>query len=195
MKPFDQGLFTTVQDEGRWGYQAYGMPVAGAMDRYAYRVANLLAGNRRKAAALEMTLLGGAFRFLSPAAWFPSAGRICGRTWTGTGCRTGRRSASPPGRSSPSTPHRRGAGTYLAVRGGIAVPVVLGSRSTYTRASIGGFEGRVLRAGDILSVGKRNSRASHSRRPFPNASYPAATGKKSCGSFPAPRTICLHRTA
>ena len=57
------GLFTTVQDEGRWGYQAYGMPVAGAMDRYAYRLANILAGNRPGAAALEMTFAGDTLRF------------------------------------------------------------------------------------------------------------------------------------
>jgi allophanate hydrolase subunit 2 len=63
IKTIRPGLFATVQDEGRWGYQAFGMPVAGAMDRYAYRVANLLAGNRRGAAVLEMTMLGGAFEF------------------------------------------------------------------------------------------------------------------------------------
>lgn len=57
------GLFTTIQDEGRWGYQAYGMPVAGAMDRYAYRVANLLVGNEAGAAVVEMTMSGASFRF------------------------------------------------------------------------------------------------------------------------------------
>src|SRR5690606_29452137 len=65
IRTIQPGLFTIIQDEGRWGYQAYGMPVAGAMDRYAYRAANLLAGNHKGAAVLEMTMLGGTFQFSS----------------------------------------------------------------------------------------------------------------------------------
>jgi biotin-dependent carboxylase-like uncharacterized protein len=147
------GSLTLIQDEGRWGYQAYGMPVAGAMDRYAYRVANLLAGNRRGAAALEMTMQGGTFRFsrkclvavcgadmqarvndLAVPSWsafyVPAGGVLC---FDGvlTGCRT-----------------------YLAVHGGFEVPPVLGSRSTYTRAAVGGVDGRPLKEGDVLSTGQ-----------------------------------------
>ena len=148
------GLFTTVQDEGRWGYQAFGMPVAGAIDRYACRVANILAGNPPEAACLEMTLTGDSLRFEKDAFvavsgagmqatlnsepiadWsaFPvAAGSVLAFGYAQEGCRG-----------------------YLAVHGGIDVPQVLGSRSTYTRAAVGGVEGRKLRAGDFLKIGNQ----------------------------------------
>lgn len=146
------GLFTTVQDQGRWGYQAYGMPVAGAMDRYAFRVANLLVGNKPDAASLEMTLRGGMFRFE----------RECLVAVCGADMRTtldGREIANwssfqvSPGGELCCNYAGAGCRAYLAVRGGINVHPVLGSRSTYTRAGVGGLEGRALRAGDILPVG------------------------------------------
>ena len=152
IKTIKPGLFSTVQDEGRWGYQAYGMPVAGAMDRYDSRVANLLAGNRKGAAVLEMTMLGGAFEFESQclvslcgadmqpnldgakvpnwSAFQVAAGSLLSFDYVAAGCRT-----------------------YLAVHGGIKVPLVLGSRSTYTRAGVGGLEGRPLKVDDVLRVG------------------------------------------
>jgi antagonist of KipI len=148
------GLFSTVQDEGRWGYQAFGMPVAGAMDRYACRVANILAGNPPEAACLEMTLTGDSLRFEHDAfvavsgadmqatlnsepiaAWsaFPvSAGSVLAFGYAQDGCRG-----------------------YLAVYGGIDVPQILGSRSTYTRAAVGGVDGRKLRVGDVLKIGSQ----------------------------------------
>ena len=73
------GLFTTVQDKGRWGYQAYGVPVAGAMDRYAHRAANLLVGNAPDEATLEMTLMGGTYRFTA-SVWVA----VCGADMKGT---------------------------------------------------------------------------------------------------------------
>jgi biotin-dependent carboxylase-like uncharacterized protein len=152
------GFLTLIQDEGRWGYQAYGMPVAGAMDRYAYRVANLLAGNRRGAAALEMTMQGGIFRFSRKclvavggadmqarmndlqvpnwSAFYVPAGGVLSFDAVLTGCRM-----------------------YLAVHGGFEAPPVLGSRSTYTRACVGGMDGRALKEGDVLSTGQDVSSA------------------------------------
>ena len=70
------GLFTTVQDEGRIGYRAYGMPIAGVMDHFAYTIANILAENEPGAAVLEMTLLGGSF-FLTPMRMWRYAVLIC----------------------------------------------------------------------------------------------------------------------
>lgn len=148
-----QGYFTTIQDQGRWGYQAYGMPVAGAMDRYAYRIANLLAGNREDAAVIEMTGAGAAFKFDEEQ--FVA---VCGADMQG------KLNGTPVGNWSSFFVPRRGEirfdaaatgyRTYLAVRGGIDVPMVLGSRSTYTRAKIGGYEGRALRQGDVLYIGQ-----------------------------------------
>lgn len=147
------GDFTTIQDRGRFGYQAYGMPVAGAMDQYAYRLANLLAGNRPGAAVLEMTGNGGVFKFD-----LPQTVAFCGADMS---CKCNEKEV--PNWSSFSVPKGAilsfgvagtGCRAYLAVRGGFEVPLVLGSRSTYTRAGIGGYEGRVLRQGDVLYVGQ-----------------------------------------
>lgn len=147
-----QGAFTTIQDSGRRGYQAWGMPVAGAMDQYAYRVANLLAGNKETAAVIEMTEAGAAFRFDEE-----QLVAVCGADMGG------KVNGSPIDNWSSLLVPRKGemrfetaaAGyrTYLAVHGGIDVPVVLGSRSTYTGAKIGGYEGRTLRQGDVLYIG------------------------------------------
>ena len=146
------GLFSTIQDEGRFGLQAYGMPTAGAMDRYAYGAANLLAGNPPGAAVIEMTLNGGEFTFIEG----------CFAAITGADMQA-RLNDEPVANWScfyvPAGSKLRFSGAlsgcrgYLAVHGGIDVPVVLGSRSTYTRAHIGGLNGRPLVAGDILPAG------------------------------------------
>jgi biotin-dependent carboxylase-like uncharacterized protein len=152
IKTVKPGLLTTVQDEGRWGYQAYGMPVAGAMDRYAYRLANLLAGNRKGAPVLEMTMLGGAFEFQEKCLV-----SVCGADMQVTldGTRVPNWSAfyAPEGGLLSFDYALAGCRTYLAVHGGIKVPLVLGSQSTYTRAHVGGMEGRPLKEGDLLYVG------------------------------------------
>lgn len=152
-----QGFFTTIQDKGRWGYQSHGMPVAGAMDQYAYRAANLLAGNEGNAAVIEMTMLGASFRFDNEQ--FVA---LCGADMQGT-----LNGAPIPNWSSFVVPRgaelkfgsaKDGCRTYLAIRGGLDVPVVLESRSTYTRGKIGGWEGRTLRQGDVLYIGQERSR-------------------------------------
>ncbi len=147
------GLLSTVQDEGRPGFLAFGMPLAGAMDAHAYAVANLLAGNPRGAAAIEMTLLGATFRFdrdafvgIAGANMRPVLDGAVVPGWSGFPVRAGAVLAF----SSAVD----GARAYLAVRGGIAVPSFLGSRSTYTRARVGGLEGRALATGDVIPVGR-----------------------------------------
>ena len=152
IKTIRPGLFTTVQDEGRWGYQAFGMPVAGAMDRYAYRVANLLAGNRRGAAVLEMTMLGGAFEFESDC-FVSTCGADMQPNLDGSAVPNWSAFQVPAGSLLAFDYVATGCRTYLAIRGGIKVPQVLGSRSTYTRAGMGGREGRPLKPGDVLHVG------------------------------------------
>lgn len=146
------GLFTTVQDTGRWGYQAYGMPVAGVMDRYAYKAANLLVGNKPDAAVLEMTMKGGSFRFEQDCHV-----AICGADMQAAlnGQKVANWScfAVAAGRELSFEFAVSGCRAYVAVHGGIDVPLVLGSRSTYTRAFVGGFEGRALKSGDNIPVG------------------------------------------
>ncbi|MBC8015351.1 MAG: biotin-dependent carboxyltransferase family protein [Sporomusaceae bacterium] len=151
-----QGSFTTIQDEGRFGYQAYGMPSAGAMDRYACKVANLLVGNHASAAVIEMTGFGASFKFDEEQ--FVA---VCGADMHGNmnGVPIRNWSSFTVARGSEIKFHAAAEGyrTYLALAGGIDVPIVLGSRSTYTRAKVGGYEGRVLWQGDVLTIGKANA--------------------------------------
>lgn len=158
IKVIDSGWFTTVQDGGRWGYQAYGMPVAGALDRYAYRVVNLLAGNQKDAAVLEMTVRGGTFAFRRAVLVAFGGADMQARL---DGVKVPNWSAVPVSAESVLAFGEALAGgrTYLAVRGGIATPLVLGSRSTYVRAAVGGMEGRALKPGDILPSGRLSGAA------------------------------------
>jgi KipI family sensor histidine kinase inhibitor len=146
------GLLTTVQDEGRFGYRAFGMPVSGAMDRYAYRVANILAGNGFSAAALEMSLSGGVFRFASDA-YVSVCGADMGAKLDGVSVQNWSGFPVAAGSVLAFGHAARGCRTYLAINGGIAVPSFMGSRSTCLRAGIGGFGGRALKAGDVLPAG------------------------------------------
>jgi len=147
------GLLTTVQDQGRPGYQRHGIVVGGAVDAFAARVANLAVGNDDRAAVLEMALTGPELR----------AGQdllvaVCGADFSfkvgGHAASRDRPVAVRRGEVLAFGPARAGARAWLAVAGGIDVPAVLGSRSTYVRARIGGHEGRPLVAGDVLAVGR-----------------------------------------
>ena len=141
------GMFTTVQDLGRRGQRASGVPLSGAADSFALRVANLLVGNDEHEAGLEFTLVGPELRFLQD-----SVIAICGGEF-GDGPEW-RPIAVRQGTVLRLGTARRGCRGYLAIAGGIAVEPVLGSRSTYVRARLGGHEGRTLSDGDVLAVPK-----------------------------------------
>lgn len=145
------GLLTTIQDSGRWGYQAFGVPVSGPMDWWSHRAANALVGNDVTAAALEVTITGptitahtrvtvaitgAAFELrvasremISPTLFILDRGETLRFGARAAGCRS-----------------------YVAFAGGIDVPPVLGSRSTDLRSGLGGMLGRAIRAGDTLPV-------------------------------------------
>lgn len=151
VKVISPGLSTTVQDLGRHGFYHLGIPMGGGMDMYALRCANLLVGNNEGAAVLEAVYMG-------PELEFTSDGHIAvtgadmplhidgalHESWTCCAVRTGQRLSFDY--------LNAGARVYIAVSGGIDVPVVLGSRSTYALGSMGGFEGRALAAGDLIPV-------------------------------------------
>ncbi len=168
------GLFTTVQDGGRWGFQAYGMPVAGAMDRYAYNIANILAGNPPGAACLEMTVTGDTIKFATDT-YIAICGADMRPTLDGRPVDTWSAFPVAAGSTLACGYAVRGCRTYLAVSGGIDVPVVLGSRSTYTRAAVGGLEGRKLKIGDTLAIG-RSDTADNRPLLLPDAYRPAGAG-------------------
>jgi antagonist of KipI len=146
------GLLTTVQDAGRWGRQHEGVPVAGPMDPWSHARANRLVGNAPGAATLEMTLVGPRMRTETPL-----IAAICGGRFSVTidGNEAGieRVLEIPAGAEVEIGRCREGARAYLAVRGGIDVPAVLGSRATHLPSAMGGVAGRALVAGDMLRVG------------------------------------------
>lgn len=152
IKVVQPGLLTTVQDEGRTGFLAFGMPRAGVMDRYAARMANLLCGNPLGAAVLEMTVIGGSYRFLV-AARIAVCGANMPLTLNGETVSAWGAVDVRPGDKLEIGAADTGCRAYLAVAGGIEVPLVMGSRSTYYRAGVGGFNGRALKADDELPIG------------------------------------------
>jgi antagonist of KipI len=147
----DGGMLTTVQDLGRFGYQRYGVPTSGALDLFALRAANRLVGNGDGAAALEITLIGPRLRFLVPAT-IALTGADLSALLDGRPVPRWQSVTVEAGAVLSFGPPVDGVRACLAVSGGIDVPEVLGSRSTYTRSRLGGFEGRPLAAGDTLRV-------------------------------------------
>ncbi|WP_273807361.1 MULTISPECIES: biotin-dependent carboxyltransferase family protein [unclassified Pseudomonas] len=152
IKVLKPGLATSIQDLGREGYYHLGIPPSGAMDSYALRAGNLLVGNAPGAAALECTLLGPELHFAEDALVALSGARMTPRL-DGAEMPLDEAFSVRAGQVLKFDYLKAGARGYLAVAGGFAVPEVLGSRSTYTLGSLGGFQGRRLAAGDELTVG------------------------------------------
>ncbi|MFG0230894.1 biotin-dependent carboxyltransferase family protein [Achromobacter sp. 413638] len=152
------GLATSVQDKGRQGYYHLGIPPSGALDQYALAAANLLVGNAEDAAVLECTLLGPELLF-HRAALIAVTGATMAPKIDGKPMPCNMALAVPAGSRLSFEFVSAGARACLAVAGGIDVPVVLGSRSTYTLGAIGGHEGRRLKAGDKLAIGQPSPRA------------------------------------
>ena len=176
LKVLASGLHTTVQDLGRPGYQAIGVPVSGALDGFNLRLANALVGNSSGSPALEILLsgptlevaadtvrvalagvgaslaIGSRRSFASPDAVSPSGAWARGAERKRV-LAAGQSVTLPRGEVFQIIPGEQSACCYLAAEGGIAVPLVLGSASTYVRAAIGGIEGRALRRGDVVPLG------------------------------------------
>lgn len=143
------GFLTTVQDLGRFGYQAWGMPVSGVVDFYAAKAANILVGNSPKAALLEMTLEGGTFHF-GQGALVSLTGASANIMVNGKEIPPWSSFLVPAGGILQIGPMLTGQRMYLAVAGSIDVPIIMGSKSTYLPATLGGLEGRALQPGDML---------------------------------------------
>src|SRR5688500_18968389 len=150
------GMFTTVQDLGRWGFQSRGVPVSGALDWYAHRLANRLLGNAPTMATLEVTLIGPHVRFEADAG-FAVTGAEFRLTLDGAPIEMNRPIEAGSGAILKFGARLQGARAYVAIAGGVDVPEVLGSRSTHVLTSMGGYHGRALRAGDKLPIGVRGN--------------------------------------
>ncbi len=145
------GVLSTLQDEGRYGQRKYGVITSGPMDLFAHRAANILVGNDGGAAVLEMTLLGP-----SMVAQKDMLLSLCGADMEvdidGNRVPFWRPFLIRKGDQLNVHYAVKGCRAYLAVYGGFEVKPVMGSRSTYLRARIGGHQGRALQAGDVLPV-------------------------------------------
>jgi biotin-dependent carboxylase-like uncharacterized protein len=146
------GLSTTVQDNGRRGYYDVGIPPSGALDQYSLIVANTLVGNPPTAAALECVYMGPELVFTEPAVVAVAGAELAPRLngedrplWESFPVETGD--------VLDFAFIKAGARAYIAVSGGLGVPEVLGSRSTYGLGALGGLDGRPLQAGDLLPIG------------------------------------------
>lgn len=161
------GIMSSIQDLGRFGYAHLGVPPAGPMDPAAHNLGNALVGNSDDAATIESTLLGPELRFERPvrvaitgANLSPEADGIPIACDAPVDC--------APGSVLRFGSRKSGGRAYIAFAGGIDVPSVLGSRATHVQSGMGGLDGRLLRAGDRLIVG-RGLLAS------PSAPHPAAS--------------------
>lgn len=150
------GLFSTLQDGGRYASQQYGVIVSGAMDRLSYHIGQLLLQQENKA-AIEITMIGPTLRFdvdtviaITGANFLPLLNDKPCPMWRPVTVKAG-----SVLQCANATIGARG---YIAVKHGLQVPVILGSRSTYLRAKIGGFHGRALQKGDVLPIKASDAR-------------------------------------
>ena len=153
LKIIRPGLMTTLQDTGRFGWQKIGVITSGAMDVYSLRMANILVGNDEHEAAMEITLTGPTIEFTADTLIAITGGDLA-PIIDGQVVPTLRPVAVKAGAILKFTACRTGCRAYLAVAGGYDVPRVMGSKSTYLRAGIGGYEGRALQKGDYLTTGE-----------------------------------------
>jgi len=145
----EPGILTTIQDLGRYGFSQFGVPPSGALDTFSLRVGNLLVGNREEEAVLEMTLTGLKIKALKEVVISITGGDLCS-ILNGEPLEIWRTHLLVEGDIVHFKKVRAGCRAYLAVGGGLVVPKIMGSCSTYLSGSFGGLEGRKLRRGDIL---------------------------------------------
>ena len=175
METLEPGLLTSVQDMGRYGFQRFGVPVSGAMDPFSLRASNVLVGNDQDAACLEMTVIGPRIRFLEDTLIAITGADLA---FAIDGERMPRWQAIHVGKGSVLTSDVMvdGMRAYLAIDGGIDVPEVMGSRSTYSTSRIGGHRGRPLKVGDVLSALPSDPSRRHDERALPEDLEPVHYG-------------------
>lgn len=185
--------YATVQDMGRRGFMSSGVPRAGAMDLPALRTLNALLGNDDGAAVIEWTLTGGAVEFTDRCA-FAVGGASVAATFRDAAVEPYRVYNASTGDVLSITELLHGRFLYIAVAGGLDVPMVMGSRSTYLPGGFGGIEGRRLRTGDRLTAAHPvNHRRHHLASQLPAALRPPLE-RKSVKFIPRVEDAGLHQS-
>lgn len=151
IKIIKPGLYTTVQDKGRMGLQRYGIPVAGAMDDFSFRIANILVGNDENDAVLEATFLGPSIE-MGFDGYIAVTGADMLPKLNGTKVKMWRSIRVQKGDNLEFSGASSGLRAYVAFSGGLGVSEILNSKSTYVRGSLGGFKGRKLMTDDEIPV-------------------------------------------
>jgi antagonist of KipI len=179
------GILSTVQDQGRYGYREYGVPISGAMDRYALRVANILVGNEGDAAGIEATFYGLKLRSFIDTRIAITGGDLSPQI----------NDQPVPMWASIRLPKdgvlsfrrlRSGFRAYVAVQGGIDIPTLMNSRSTMAKAAFGGTGG-ALKSGDRLKIGKNWARTKLERRTLPDRFIPKYSTQNELRVVPGPQ--------
>jgi biotin-dependent carboxylase-like uncharacterized protein len=147
------GGYTTIQDQGRFGYQQMGIPVCGVLDAFAFQAANLLVANFINAAVMEITVMGPRLEIMAEADLAVTGAEI-GMTLNDQPIEAWKSFSVKPGDILDIQQVKSGCRAYLALNGGIDVPEVMGSRSTYVGGNMGGYHGRLLKAGDVIKCGR-----------------------------------------
>jgi len=146
------GMLTTIQDQGRYGYQRYGIPRSGPMDWFAARLANILVGNTAADTFIESTIMGPTVHFIDECL-FALTGATFPAELDHDPVEMNTSVLAPAGSHLVMGTATQGARGYLAFSGGLVVEPSLGSTSTYTKAGLGGVDGRALIGGDRIEVG------------------------------------------
>lgn len=149
IKVITPGMLSTIQDGGRKGFAAMGFNASGVMDVRSYHIANALVGNFTDEAVIEMTYLGGSFKFLE-SNYIAITGADMSPKLDGVPVEMYTTVFVKQDETLTFSVAESGMRAYIAVRGGIDVPVIMGSRSTNLKCKLGGLDGRPLKAGDIV---------------------------------------------
>ena len=184
LKVLAPGGFTTVQDKGRFGYQQMGIPVCGVLDSFAFNCANILVGNDENQAVLEITIMGPAVEILTEMD-IALTGAEMEMTLNDKPVEQWKSIRVKPGDIVTISQVQTGCRAYLAFSGGLKVPRIMDSCSTYVGGKIGGFMGRPLKKGDILET--HEARVLKKPRAIPVAQIPQYPSSAGIRAIPGPQ--------
>lgn len=180
----DGGIQSTIQDfPGRTGYWGVGVPPCGAMDDYSFRIGNAILGNSLDCAGIELTMRGGTYKFRT-AVTFCITGADMSAKLDDEPIPMYECITAKAGQILSFGQAEKGMRTYITIAGGIDVPEILGSRSTFTLGNFGGHQGRALRAGDVIRLNEKHTTDRHYS--LPEKYRPEMTNEWLIGVIPGP---------